>query len=160
MITIITHTPIWVWVVLALLIYLGILQRKNRPIQRWRLLIMPAIFLPLSLITLSTSSNINLSTITFVLAMMVSFGVAKCHFYKHPIIYQNKQEQWIQRGSFIPLTVYLMIFMCRYIISASQAMRLSYIDGNGFAVFMGVSLGLGLGILLAININFEINKLR
>ncbi|TWV82931.1 hypothetical protein CEW93_004495 [Moraxella sp. VT-16-12] len=65
--TIITHTPIWVWVVLALLIYLDILQRKNRPIQRWCLLIMPAIFLPLSLITLSTSPNINLSTITFVL---------------------------------------------------------------------------------------------
>lgn len=91
---------------------------------------------------------------------MTSFGVAKYHFYKHPIIYQNKQGQWIQRGSFVPLTAYLMIFMCHYIISASQAMRLSYIDGNGFAVFMGVSLGLGLGMLLAININFEINKLR
>lgn len=33
MIAIITYTPIWVWAVLALLIYLGILQRKNAPFK-------------------------------------------------------------------------------------------------------------------------------
>lgn len=158
MITIITHTPIWVWIVLALLVYLGILQSKTRLIQRWRLFIVPVIFLPLSLITLSTSANISLSVMTLVLAMAVSFGVAKYYFDKHPIIYQTKQGQWWQRGSWLPLIVYLMIFMCRYAISASQAMRLPYIDGDGFATFMGVSLGLGLGVLFAIGINLKIKR--
>ena len=155
MISIITHTPIWVWFVLALLSYLGILQSKTRSIQRRYLLIAPIIFLPLSLMTLSTSANIALSTIVLIFAIVVGFGIAKHHFCKQPIIYQTQTGQWIQRGSFLPLTTYLMIFMCRYIIAASQAMRLPYVTSHGFAVFMGVSLGLGLGVLLAININFE-----
>lgn len=158
MITIITHTPIWVWIVLALLVYLGILQSKTRPIKRWRLLIMPVIFLPLSLITLFKSANIYLSITTFILAMAISFIVANRYFNKKPIIYQNTQGQWQQRGSWLFLSVYLFIFICRYVISASQAMHAPFINSHVFVIFMGLPMGVSLGVLFAIGINFKIKR--
>ena len=45
---ILTHTPIWVWAVFALIIFLGYQRTRDRTIQLWRLLLLPVIMILLA----------------------------------------------------------------------------------------------------------------
>ncbi len=44
-ITVLRHTPIWVWVLLAFLIYRGIMMLRPREVSPSRMLIIPVVFL-------------------------------------------------------------------------------------------------------------------
>lgn len=147
-ITLVTHTPLWVWGLLALLCYLGIRQRKTRPIQPLRSLIFPLIFLPLTLMTFKNSPDVILTTLSFAVALVLGFMLARWYFNQHPLISYDK-GQWVQRGSYLPLVLYLMIFVCRYVLSASIAMHLAFTQSSGFAIVLGLPMGLGLGVLFA-----------
>src|SRR5690242_13650991 len=50
---IITHTPIWVWAILAYLIWQGIKAMQPRTTAIWRALIVPVVFIVLGLSRLS-----------------------------------------------------------------------------------------------------------
>jgi hypothetical protein len=48
-IDILTHTPLWVWAILAALVRLGLLQTRDRQLSPVRLVVLPLIFIALSL---------------------------------------------------------------------------------------------------------------
>lgn len=148
--TIISHTPIWVWFLLALLLFLGIYQLKSRPTKPIRFLILPFMFLPLTIMSFKHSGNVMLSTFAFLLGIIASFVLARWYFQKNPLMAYNEQQQnWVQKGSCLPLIIYLTIFICRYMLSVSVAIGFPFIHHNAFFVFIGLPTGIGLGILLA-----------
>lgn len=150
LIDIITHTPIWVWFVLGLLIYLGIRQLSTRPVNPIRILIFPLIFLPLTLISFKQSPNFMLSLLVFMVCLVAGFAVARPYFVKNPlIIYHQEHHCWIQQKSYLPLLLYMAIFICRYVLSVVFAIRLPIIQTHLFAILLGLPIGLGLGIMIA-----------
>ena len=46
---ILTHTPLWVFVLLAYLVWQGILSLRPRTMPIWRLMIVPAVFIVMGL---------------------------------------------------------------------------------------------------------------
>lgn len=40
---VVTHTPIWVWAVFALVVYLGYQRTRDRSVALWRLLLLPLV---------------------------------------------------------------------------------------------------------------------
>ena len=40
---IVTHTPIWVWAIFALVLFLGYQRTRDRTVALWRLLLLPAV---------------------------------------------------------------------------------------------------------------------
>ena len=45
---ILTHTPLYVWAIFALIAFLGYQRTKDRTVQLWRLLLLPVIMVVLS----------------------------------------------------------------------------------------------------------------
>lgn len=45
LLAIITHTPIWVWAVFALVLYLGYQRTRDRSVALWRLLLLPLVIM-------------------------------------------------------------------------------------------------------------------
>ncbi len=154
----ITHTPIWVWIIFFALIYLGGVQLKTRFVQPLRLLIFPIIFLPLSFMMMMSSPKVLLTISVFILCIGLSFYIAQLWFDKYPLITRNTQGQYLQRGSLLPLLLYLIIFIYRYIVIASQTIKYEFIHSTYFAVFMGMPIAISLGILLAMTLTVRTTK--
>jgi hypothetical protein len=57
LIDIVTHTPLWVWPLLAYTLYTGWRMTRDRTIARWRVFILPAIAVTFAVVNLVTGGN-------------------------------------------------------------------------------------------------------
>ena len=57
LIEIVTHTPVWVWALLAYLIWAGIQAMQPRRVSVWRLMVVPAVFIVTGLTRIWTGQS-------------------------------------------------------------------------------------------------------
>lgn len=146
--TILIHTPLWVWAVLLLLLYKGIQQTRTRSIQLWQLFIFPTVFLPLIVISTINAVQPLIAIVGLVIGLTVGLFLGYVLWKDNPLI-GRQQGQWQQRGSYIPLLLYLFIFVFRYVISVAQHLQATIIQTDLFNLLIGLPTGLGLGLLIA-----------
>ncbi len=152
---ILINTPIWVWVILVFLLYKGIQQLETRPIKLNRLFILPAIFLPLSILSVINATLPTIASIALVMGLLGGLLIAKfCK--KYHLIIQKNNQLW-QKGSYLPLTLYLFIFITRYIVSVLQHMNHTVIYSNFFNIVVGLPIGIGIGLLSAMPFFKKVN---
>lgn len=142
------HTPIWVWAILVFVLYKGLQQRKTRSIKLWQLFIFPAFFFPLTFISIHQNENPFFAYVHLAIGITLGLLFGFIQFRKKSIVYQE-DKKWIQRGSMLPLSLYLFIFITRYVINTLTAMQQEIIQTNLFNLLF-VALGIGLGGLLSI----------
>ena len=154
-ISIITRTPWWVWILLAFLLYRGIKALKSSIAPVYTLFILPTIFVGLSCQRLLSNTNALFITLPiWIGAILVgSFGgwlISK----RAPIAADKKNRLIKRRGTKITLTLIVLIFGIRYYFGYSMAVNPELIQYLPFLITNLALSGLMSGIALGSSLCF------
>ncbi|MGC6342341.1 DUF6622 family protein [Bisgaard Taxon 45] len=145
------NTPVWVWLVLVCLLYFGSKQTKTRQIKLDKLAIFPLIFLPFVIISVMRGHQPLIVGFALTVGLVIGIFLGWLMWKDEPLLLKQGQV-WIQRGSYIPLILYLVIFIFRYVVGVAQHTQHSITKTECFNFIIGLPTGIGLGTLLAIYI--------
>jgi len=139
---ILQHTPAWVWMLLAALLYLGYLQSRTRAVPKARLFALPAAMVGLSLYSLS--ATFGATRLGF--AAWVAGGILAGLLYRafgRPAgaSYAPDTRIYTIPGSWLPLTLMLAIFVTRYAVAVAIAIDASLRQTSSFVLVAGLVFG-------------------
>ena len=120
-IQILKGTPIWVWAILAALIYLGGRQLKPRVVKRFSVLIAPVAFL---FVGLMAAGRGPVGFATWALSLLTLAAVT--FFIWRPTAgarYEANGDRLHMRGSAVPMMIMLAIFLLNYVINVVLAIN-------------------------------------
>ena len=147
---ILARTPIWVWALLAALLWLGLSQTVNRTASLKRITVMPLVMIGLSLF--GTVSVFG-SDAQLLLAWLVAGALmATLMLQKAPnaaIRYDASSRLFTLPGSWVPLALILGIFVTKYVVGFMTAMQPELRHELGFSLSCATLYGAFSGIFLA-----------
>ncbi|MGP0093275.1 MAG: DUF6622 family protein [Xanthobacteraceae bacterium] len=118
--TIVQHTPWWVFALLALLIWLGSQALKPRTLRVWRLLITPVIFIGWGIASLALRSlSAPVLIVDWLVAAAVGAAIAWTTSRLDTVRIDRVQRLVTLPGSAWPLIRNLLIFSAKYAITAT-----------------------------------------
>lgn len=147
---ILTHTPIWVWALLAALLWLGLSQTVSRTASLKRITLMPLAMIGLSIFgTLSvfgTHLNILLAWAGAGASML---ALILRNTSSAAIKYDAEKRLFSLPGSWVPLALILSVFVTKYVVGFLTGMQPSLAHDTSFAVFFTTLYGASSGVFLA-----------
>ncbi|OUS52541.1 hypothetical protein BM607_000960 [Shewanella sp. SACH] len=150
--TIVSHTPMWVFALLAGVIYLGLSQTKDRQLSLGRVLLMPAVMSIWSVMSLNSSLHSPLALMLWGVSLLLTVGVAWSLLPKTPVSYQA--GLYHIKGSWLPLLLILGIFIIKYAVAYTLATQANILENHLFIAITSATYGLlsGIFILRAVRI--------
>jgi hypothetical protein len=144
-----THTPVWVWLLLAGLCFIGFQQTKTRQLSLQRLIILPFVMLALSLLSLKNSFGLQ-TTVYFcwILSLVISTCLVSMHRSSAIGSYDEGSQLITVRGSWLPFMLILGMFVTRYILNAGLAMQAELAQQSVFSLSIATAFGLFNGAFL------------
>ena len=112
-IDIITHTPLWVWPLLAYTLFVGWRMTRDRIVAPWRLFIMPAIAAPLAMASLLSSGN-TLAELAGFATGVASGVVAGLTVARRRPARLRDDGRLALSGDWLPLALMIGLFAVRY----------------------------------------------
>jgi hypothetical protein len=152
---IITHTPLWVWVLLVTLLGLGWLQSRPRQVARWQLLALPLALLMLGLWSMSPGFVAQPLAAVVWLASLILGGRLGLKLPRASATRWLPDQQRVHLpGSWVPMLIIITIFLLRYVTGVAQAMHPDWRNqltmqaplAVAFGVLSGVFLGRAAGL--------------
>jgi uncharacterized membrane protein len=111
---ILTHTPLFVWALLALLVFRGIMATQARDVEPRKLFIIPAVMLALALQDLATRWGCSAVALAAWAAGVLAMALPLVLFSRTRIVAAVKPGTLRLRGSWAPLAVMLAVFVTKY----------------------------------------------
>ena len=144
---IITHTPIWVWAIFVLLLWLGFKQSQPSTPGLKRITLIPLAMLGLSLYGVISVFG---SAGALLLAWGCSLVLAATLIAQQPVQQGAHYNSWTQRfglpGSWVPLMLMMGIFMTKYGAGITAAMRPDLLHGAAFSYSICAVYGVCSGV--------------
>jgi hypothetical protein len=145
---IISHTPVYVWALLAFLLYRGYLASRDREISLLKLSIIPGVMLVLTLSGMGTHGALG-AGVWGVWAVGMLAGVALTWRLTSGDIAVNRAAGSVhQRGSWMPLALMVAIFVTKYTVAVVSAMHPELPHSLPFALGVTALFGLFNGIFV------------
>ena len=143
---IISHTPTYVWALLAFLVYRGVAAAKDREVALGKLFIIPVVMLVISLAGINGHGLLGAAAW---LAGMLASVVIVWATGKGGIVVNRAAGTVLQRGSWAPLVLMVAIFVTKYTVAVMSAMhpelqhQMPFVVAVSglFGVFNGVFIG-------------------
>ncbi len=139
---ILTHTPVYVWAILAFLVYRGVLAAREREIGFGRMLVIPVLMLALSLQAIGSQFGIASVAIlawtigaAAIALQRIRFGSSRASAGASPGLVRI-------RGSWAPLALMLAIFALKYALAVALAIQPGLAGDIRFAASACALLGL------------------
>ena len=146
---ILTHTPTWVWVVLALLVWLGIQGLKPRTVALPRVFLTPAVFITWGIVALAARSS---PTVLLDWGLTAACGVGLALATVRLEGLRAAGGTVHLPGSWLPLVRNLAIFGAKYVLTVAMTM---HPERRGALVFWDVGIsGLSAGYFLGWLVRF------
>ncbi|MCD2518070.1 hypothetical protein LQ564_17300 [Massilia sp. G4R7] len=145
---ILTHTPVYVWAILAFLVYRGVLASRDRELTFGRMLVIPVLMLALALQAIA--SQFGLASLAM-LAWTVGAGaiaLQRMRFGSSRAGAGAAPGTVRIRGSWAPLALMLAIFTIKYVVAVALAIQPALADQPAFALAACGLLGLCNGSFL------------
>ena len=146
---IVTHTPAWVWGLLAALVLLGLLQSRPRAWTRARLLAAPIGLGIFSMVSMAPALAALPETL---IAWVLAFAGTLHLMHRRPAPAGTRIDPATGLvhlpGSWMPLVVMLSIFSVRYAVNVAQALNPVLRTTPGFAMPVALVYGALAGLLL------------
>ncbi|MGE5148756.1 MAG: hypothetical protein ACM3II_01430, partial [Rhodospirillaceae bacterium] len=149
-IDIVLHTPLWVWPLLVLVVWLGWLGRKPLTLSPIRLAVLPLVGLGVTVAGVVQTVMPGLMLGGWLVGLLLSLPVGHAVGRRRKVAWQDNGRLWIAGGWFA-LVFALSIFVVRYALGVSfgvwpeLARQPRWIAAAGLAG--GVIAGMGLGWL-------------
>ena len=139
---ILSRTPVWVFALLAVLIALGLLQMRTRSIALRRVIILPAVFLLLSLAGVVTAFGwVAVPLLAWAIGYIALLFAAKALTSNQNNRYDFATRTLKVAGSAVPLVLMMSIFALKFFVGASTAMRTSFAMSDLFPMVISLLYG-------------------
>lgn len=157
MLQIVTHTPIWVFVLFFCLLAFGVLQSRNRHVRR-----IPAYLLPLGMVGLSLSgvqASFGLKPLPvacWAIGLCVATLIGYRYFRETKVSFNREKGTFFIPGSWAPLLVIMAIFFSKYALAVMASVSPALLATSAAAIGFSAALGAFSGYFAARALNLYI----
>jgi hypothetical protein len=151
LIQIFSHTPVYVWAILAFLVYRGVAMRRDREAGMRLLAVMPLVMLGLSLQGVIGNFGVRALPLAVWLTGLVLGVAASWSLVNGERIATapgSDGQKVIQRGSWWPLALMMAIFVAKYVLAVAMVMMPSLATDRLFVAGACALFGLLSGLFL------------
>ena len=148
LIQILTHTPLYVWAILAFLLWRGAVEMRDRELTLRRMLILPLVMLGLSLHDMTLKFNLGVLLMAAWVAGCAAAALLAWTFGRTRIAAGTAPDRVVVRGSVMPLVLMLAIFLTKYITSVVLVIQPHLAHQRPVAGAICLVFGLFNGLLL------------
>ncbi len=147
---ILSHIPLWVFILFFTLVALGLSQNKDRYIPLWRSNILALAMLSYSLYGIISSFGVNAATLSL-WAVGIVVALTANIFLKYPkdAIFLPHKKLYLIRASLIPLLLIMLIFWTKFIIGFAIANKWNILNSMEFTGCVSLCLGIFSGMFIA-----------
>ncbi len=147
---IIVNTPLWVWALLAFLVYRGLAARRDQEIPLAKVFIIPIVMLGLALYGIATTFGTDAIAVLIWCAATAASAWASWHWFRTENVAARPERGAVfQRGSWMPLTLMMGVFFTKYVVEVLIALDPSHLQDEVFdgavcalfGVFSGIFIG-------------------
>ena len=139
---ILTQTPPWVFALFAGLLAFGLLQARDRKVNRYLAYLLPAGMIALSLSGVQSSFGLAPAPVALWALGLVLVAFASYKLFPNPrVVFDPATNAFFIPGSWYPLVVIMAIFFTKYAVAVMTAMKSGAVTSPAFA--MAVSLAYG-----------------
>lgn len=147
---IVTNTPLWVWPLMALVVWLGVLGLRPRTLPLWRLAILPAVGLVLSFVAIAQAARPALALVGWLAALAIALPLGFA-IGRRRVVRRLDDGRLEIAGGWFMLAFGLSIFAARYalgvVFGLAPALRADPVWIALAGAVGGVVGGIGLGWL-------------
>lgn len=127
-----TGAPVWVWPLLVALIALGVSRLRDREMPAWRLLLLPAILIGISVVTVLAGGP-GLARLVAMAAGLAAGAVAGWASMRNVEVARLNDGRFLVKGEYVSLIAILGIFASRFASGFVTATAPQLLEMNGVA---------------------------
>ena len=146
-----THTPVYVWIILAILVWRGLVERREREVAPRRLVVVPLLMLALALSDIvARFEGASLALPAWALSC-AGAALAVRRFGRSRVAGTGVSQLAHRvrlRGSVTPLLLMMAIFAVKYALAVALALRPGALREPAFALAVCACLGVFNGVFL------------
>lgn len=142
---IVVHTPLWVWPLMALVVWLGVIGLRPRTLPLWRLAILPVIWLGLSLASIGQFPRPALALVAWLAALAIGLPLGFL-LGRRRIVRRLEDGRLEIAGGWFMLVFGISIFVVRYAFGAVFGMAPALHADPAWIALAGGLGGSGAGI--------------
>lgn len=146
--SVLQHTPVWVWGVLALLIVLGLQQSRPHTVSAARATLLPLLMLGLGLSGV-LSSFASAGALAAWAAAVLAVGAARAGHAAQGTRWSAAEQRFHRPGSWAPLALMMGIFATKFAVGVALALHPELARSAGFALGVGALYGAFSGAFVA-----------
>ncbi|HEY9103507.1 DUF6622 family protein [Chitinimonas sp.] len=147
---ILQHTPTWVFILFAVLFWLGLRQTRDNTVSQYRTAIMPVFMLGLSFSGVAGAfPTLPQTYVAWFAGVAASVLVYRMVGVRSAASYDPQQGTFHLPGSWLPLCLMLTIFSTKYVMAIFLAMHPALHSQALFATGLSLIYGLLSGLFLA-----------
>lgn len=148
-IAILTHTPFWVWILLAALVTLGLAQTRAREVTITRITILPLAMVGLSLAgVLGAFGHLPIALGSWAGGMALALFAASRWLPVHGATWSDRTQRLHLPGSWLPLALFISLFGLKYAAGVSLTMHPPLATDPSFAGICSFAYGTFSGLFL------------
>ncbi|WP_307720826.1 MULTISPECIES: DUF6622 family protein [unclassified Duganella] len=146
---IVSHTPTYVWALLAFLLYRGALASRDRELAMRALFVIPVVMIGLSLSSMNGHGALGSGVwAMWLLGVLPGVVVTWRLGSGVPIVVDRAAGTVRQRGSWLPLMLMIAIFCTKYAVAVTTAMHPELAQNPLFAATVTLLFGLFNGVFV------------
>jgi len=150
LLAILSHVPAWVWGLLAFIIAMGVLQSRDQTQARARLLILPLAWAAFGAWGVEQSFGLHLlPLLAWAAGLFLGLLLVKRSGWPGQARFEADTQRFFVPGSWLPLALMLGIFISKFALGMSLALRPQLAQepavALGFALLFGALGGVFLG---------------
>lgn len=144
---IIVHTPLWVFMLFAFLLFLSFMQTKDRKISLKRVFLLALIMLLLSFLGMVSAFGINFSNLAmYLVALFLGIFLNIKLNLPRGSRYLEEEKLFFIKGSFIPFILIMGIFFTKYFVGVVTAKELLIVQSMYFSLTISYLYGFFSGV--------------
>jgi len=162
LLALISHTPVWVFAILFVLLVVGSIQTKARKVSANTIFI-----LPIAMVFFSVFNVYSAFGFTFFIISAWFFGLILSIFIgiklgePKDVNFSIEDNTVVIPGSWIPLFIMMVIFFTKYFVNVAAALEFSIIFEANFILFISAIYGVCSGVFISRGlITFNSKKYR
>jgi hypothetical protein len=148
--TVVKNTPLWVWGLLAGLVWLGLDQARSRTVGMARVTIMPIAMIALAIwgtaSVFGQSPMFGYVMLVWMLAASVTFALMATLAPPRGAAYDSASRSFALPGSWVPMLLILGIFLTKYVVGVDVAMQPNLARDAQYTLIVGALYGVFNGV--------------
>jgi hypothetical protein len=146
---VLSHVPTYVWVILLAIVVMGVQQSREAQVSRQRALLMPLVWLAFGLWGVHNAFGVSIAALlAWKVGLACSLLLVLRSGWPGQARFNPEQKMFSVPGSWIPLALMLGIFLGKFALGMSLAIKPELAQNQSVAVAFGALFGALSGVFL------------